>query len=70
MYGDVQNVTPPRKYFIAASLENAVEWIKDCAQQHKSCDRSVVPLLPTRILDAEFWPMGKLREPEKKGLST
>ncbi|KIM97278.1 hypothetical protein OIDMADRAFT_65126, partial [Oidiodendron maius Zn] len=40
--------------------------IKDCAQQHRSCDRSVVPLLPTRILDAESWPMVKLREPEKK----
>lgn len=43
-----------------------MDWIKTCSQQHKSCDRSVTPFLPTRILDTSAWPTVKLYESQGK----
>lgn len=43
-----------------------MDWIETCSQQHKSCDRSDAPFLPTHILDTLAWPTIKLFESQRK----
>ncbi|KAE9372931.1 hypothetical protein N431DRAFT_439887 [Stipitochalara longipes BDJ] len=49
---DPNNAITPRDTSSAASFANALGWIQICDQQHKSCNRTTTPLLPTQILNA------------------